>query len=677
MTVVRGGAHADPVTSTPPSPRTPPSPSTPTKVQQRVDALLGPAGPLAAGRHWRDRPEQRALACSIAQAIESGSVFVAEAGTGIGKTYAYLVPALLAGGKVIVSTGSKTLQDQLFTRDLPQVVEALELDVQCALLKGRANYVCRHHLRRHLADGRFARATDVANLRRIDRFSRLTRSGDRAECSDVADDDPVWAFATSTRDNCLGQECADWNECFVVQARRAAQSADVVVVNHHLFAADLALRDTGIAELLPTAQTLIFDEAHQLAQTLIAFLGEAIGSRAVLDLVRDTVQCGHSEAPDQARWDDLAAQVEQSVRSVRAAWPPGALRSPFHRLREPGDFLESLQALLVALQSLTRVLESARERGPNLAKLAPRASELTERLRAWLADGADEGEAVSWAEVFQSAFTLHRTPLSVAQAFSRHREGAERAWIFVSATLSVGGDLGHFVKTLGLDGAHAASFPSPFDYARQGLLYIPKGLPEPTNPAFTLAWIDDCWPLIETNMGRCFVLCTTHRAVKIVADRLRNRIEPPMTLLVQGEGSRSELLERYRRSVAPVLVGAASFWEGVDVVGNALSLLLIDKLPFAPPDDPVLEARSESLRRQGIDPFRAVQIPEAAIALKQGAGRLIRSESDRGVLGIGDSRLLSRGYGKALLASLPPFSQTRDPAQAMAFLLEADHSKSC
>ena len=648
-------------------------PVTPDALAQQVEDALGAASALAAGSAWRDRPNQRAMAGAIAQAISEQSILVAEAGTGIGKTFAYLVPALLAGGKVIISTGTKTLQDQLFARDLPRVVAALGVNVRCALLKGRANYVCRHHLQRNLEDGRFTRPVDISRLHQIDRFSRISSTGDRSDCAQVSDDDPVWSLATSTRENCLGQECADWNQCFVVQARRTAQSADVVVVNHHLFSADLSLRDTGIAELLPTAQTLIFDEAHQLPDTLVTFLGEASGTRALTDLVRDALHIALTEAPDQARWNEICAEMDQRVRLARAQWPVASPRAPANHLLEHPAFAQSLQSVTQALEALTLALEAGCERGPGMARIAERARAVYSRWSGWFSaaqpEAARESEqSVAWAEVHLASLTLHRTPLSVAEPFSRYREGPARAWIFVSATLAVGSDFSHFIRILGLEASRQVCFPSPFDYAAQGLLYVPQNLPAPSDPGFALAWMTACWPLIEVNVGRCFVLCTTLRAVKIVAAWLRERLEPPLTLLVQGEGSRTELLERYREASAPILVGAASFWEGVDVVGDALSLLLIDKLPFAPPDDPVLEARSEALRRQGGDPFRTIQLPAASLALKQGAGRLIRSERDRGVLVIGDARLLNRGYGRTLMASLPPFTLTRQRQVAEAFL---------
>jgi ATP-dependent DNA helicase DinG len=652
----------------------------PDALSHRVEKALGAHGALAAGSTWNDRPDQRAMAGEIARAISEPSTLVAEAGTGIGKTFAYLVPALLAGGKVIISTGTKTLQDQLFARDLPRVIAALGVDVRTALLKGRANYVCRHHLKRNLEDGRFTRAIDISRLRQIDRFSRLSSTGDRSDCSQVSDDDPAWVLATSTRENCLGQDCADWNQCFVVQARRTAQSADVVVINHHLFSADLALRDTGIAELLPSAQTLIFDEAHQLPDTLVTFLGEASGSRALMDLGRDALQVALEEAPDQARWHELGANLDQFVRQARAEWPIASPRAPAHTLLAYPDFANTLQSVTRALEALTSALEAAAERGPGITRMAERARTVCSRWSGWFSEGAVDGAkdaepSVAWAEVHLASLTLHKTPLSVAEPFTRYRDGTARAWIFVSATLAVGDDFSHFAQILGLSESRKVRFPSPFDYPSQGLLYVPTGLPEPSDPVFSRTWIEHCWPLIEANVGRCFVLCTTLRAVRQVADRLRELLEPPLTLMVQGEGSRTELLERFRAAPAPILVGAASFWEGVDVVGDALSLLLIDKLPFAPPDDPVLEAQSEALRRRGGDPFRTIQLPAASLALKQGAGRLIRSERDRGVLVIGDARLINKGYGRTLMASLPPFSVTRERQVAENFLVTAIDTK--
>ncbi len=660
------------------------------RLDAAVAAAFAPEGPLARVQPgFVAREGQREMALAVAGAIvRPDEPLVAEAGTGTGKTFAYLVPALLSGGKVLISTGTRTLQDQLYHRDLPRVRDALGTGTTTALLKGRANYVCRHHLKRNLEEGRFERREDAAVLRRIERFAAISSSGDRSEAPGIAEDAPAWSRATSTRENCLGQDCPELGDCFVFKARQAAQQADVVVVNHHLFCADLALRDEGVAELLPTADALIFDEAHPLPEIATQFFGRSVSTRQLNEFARDLMRIGRADAADAADWLHEAATIEQGVRELRlAAGGPGRLDAA--RLRRHAPLREAAAALVDALG--LPALARAAERSRDLARLRLRADELARRLGRWLdglADAPDDGSAgrdaeediedgieteappILWAEVHQSGVTLHETPLSVAATFRRHREAAPRAWIFTSATLAVAGRFDHFTAAMGLAGARTLRWDSPFDFAHRALLYVPKDCGDPAAPEFARRVADAIWPLIDANDGRAFVLCTSLRMVEQQAVLLQARIRGAgreIALLVQGQASRPALIERFRSLPFPVLVGSASFWEGVDVVGSQLSLVVIDKLPFAAPDDPVLRARIDAMRRTGADPFRQIQLPAAAMALKQGAGRLIRSERDRGVLAICDERLLGKGYGRSLLASLPPFPLSRDRDEAVAF----------
>jgi ATP-dependent DNA helicase DinG len=652
----------------------------------RVSSAFEPDGPLArAHPGFVAREGQRQMAIAVAEAIERGEALVAEAGTGTGKTFAYLVPALLSGGRVLISTGTRTLQDQLFRRDLPAVRAALGLGLRIALLKGRSNYVCHHHLRRNLEDGRFERREDAAVLRRIERFAAISNTGDRADAPGIAEDAPVWAKAVSTRENCLGQDCPDIDRCFVFKARQAAQQADLVVVNHHLFCADLALRDEGVSELLPSAAAVIFDEAHQLPETAVQFFGRSLSTRQLGDFARDLLRIGLADARDAADWTLASGEIEQALRVWRlAAGRTGRRDAPQLRAdREQRRALDDLTALLDRIDAL---LMGAAQRSRDLARLALRGAELHRRLAQWLAlldrtpdepdvqtdeAGDDLGEAVLWSEVHQSGVTLHATPLSVAPAMQRHREQTLRSWIFVSATLSVAGDFAHFTSAIGMPDARTLQLGSPFDYERNARLLVPRSCGDPGSPEFADRLVETCWPLIEANGGRAFVLCTSLRMVDRVSGLLRDRAgrqEAPIELLVQGSAPRAALLERFRVADRPVLVGSASFWEGVDVAGRQLSLVIIDKLPFAPPDDPVLRARIDALRRRGGDPFREIQLPAAAMALKQGAGRLIRSETDRGLLVVCDDRLVTRGYGRSLVRSMPPFTIIRDAGEALAWL---------
>lgn len=643
-----------------------------------IEQLFDANGPLSqAVKGFRPRQSQTEMAKAIASAITSQQTLIAEAGTGTGKTFAYLVPALLWGGKVILSTGTKNLQDQLYLRDIPTVRKALQAPVSVALLKGRANYVCHFHLERTLQNGRLTSRDDVGYLREISRFVKTTSSGDKAELSKVPESALVWNLVTSTRDTCLGAECQYYQDCFVMKARKEAQQADVVVVNHHLFFADVALKDTGVAELLPSANTVIFDEAHQLPETATLFFGETISTSQVLELCRDVLAEGLAHARDGADWAKLVAPVERAARDLRLAFPQDVVRLAINQIAPSSVFFPTLEKLQEELRSMIAVLETQAERAETIEQCRNRAIELADKLAAWDraqtvdADKLSPGqERVLWVEAFSSSLQLHQTPLSIAPIFSKQREGSPRAWIFTSATLAVKNDFNHYTSQMGLWNEPAQSWPSPFDYGRQGLLYVPDNLPQPNSLNYTDAVIDAALPMIEASGGRAFFLCTTLRAVNRAAERLREEFEQrklPFPLMVQGEAGRTELLDRFRAAGNAVLIGSQSFWEGVDVRGEALSLVIIDKLPFSPPDDPVLAARIEALEKKGLNGFMHHQLPAAIINLKQGAGRLIRDETDRGVLMICDPRLISKPYGRRIWQSLPSFKRTREAAVARDF----------
>lgn len=636
-----------------------------------VDQLFSPGGSLSqAVGGFRPRQSQTEMAKAIANAITQQRTLIAEAGTGTGKTFAYLVPALLWGGKVIVSTGTKNLQDQLYLRDIPTVRKALNAPVSVALLKGRSNYVCHFHLERTLQNGRMTSRDDVGHLREISRFMKTTMSGDKAELSKVPETALIWNLVTSTRDTCLGQECAYYQDCFVMKARKEAQQADVVVVNHHLFFADVALKDTGVAELLPSANTVIFDEAHQLPETATLFFGDTVSTSQVLELCRDVLAEGLSHARDGADWGSVVLPVERAARDLRLAFPQDVVRLAIDQIASSSTFFPGLETLKEELEKMMVTLEAQAERAETIEQCRVRAIELSGQLAAWNASGTGKAgtpeggpERVLWIEAFSSSLQLHQTPLSIAPIFNKQREGVPRAWIFTSATLAVKNDFHHYTSQMGLWDEPSQSWPSPFDYAQQGLLYVPNNLPQPNSFEYTDAVIDAALPVIEAAGGRTFLLCTTIRAVNRAAERLRDEFEKrklPFPLMVQGEAGRTELLDRFRAAGNAVLIGSQSFWEGVDVRGEALSLVIIDKLPFSPPDDPVLAARIAALERKGLNGFMHHQLPEAIINLKQGAGRLIRDETDRGVLMICDPRLISKPYGKRIWQSLPGFKRTRD-----------------
>jgi ATP-dependent DNA helicase DinG len=641
-------------------------------------AIFGEGGTLARelpGFHFRQ--QQLEMAQAVARTIATRGQLVAEAGTGTGKTFAYLVPALLYGGKVIVSTGTKTLQDQLFERDLPLVRDALKVPVTISLLKGRANYVCHYHLERATHEDRLPSRDDARHLKKIIAFSRATQRGDRAELADVPEHASIWPLVTSTRDNCLGQNCAYHADCFVLKARRDALEADVVVVNHHLFFADVMLRDEGVSELLPNCNTVILDEAHQLPDTATLFFGEQVGGGQLAELARDAEVVCRTAARDVPDLPDAASELLPAIQKLRlaAGGIPGKFARDVALARE--GFAAALDGLAAALDRLATELGHFAERGEELALVARRAEEAARQVARWIdADGGvpqgpDDGDWIRWIDVTPYGFQLQASPLSVAPLFRRQVESTARAWIFTSATLAVGRDFSLYTGQLGLDHATTGAWDSPFDYSAQGLLYVPRGLPAPNSLDHTDAVVDAALPLLRAAGGRAFLLFTTLRALTHARARLaeafaREGLDYP--LLVQGEGSKSELLVRFRQLGNAVLLGSASFWEGVDVPGDALSLVVIDKLPFAPPDDPLFAARLDRLKADGGNPFMEWQLPQAAIALKQGAGRLIRTETDRGVLIICDPRLVDKPYGKRIWQALPPMARTREEADAVAFL---------
>ncbi|HTY99874.1 MAG TPA: ATP-dependent DNA helicase [Rhodocyclaceae bacterium] len=638
-----------------------------------LEAVFAADGPLArAIPGYRLRPQQVEMAGRIEAAIDACRALVAEAGTGTGKTFAYLVPALLSGGKVIISTGTKTLQDQLFNRDLPTVRDALGVSATIALLKGRANYVCPYHLARAAGEGRFASRAEAHHIRVIERFAKSTATGDKAECSQVPEDSGAWAQATSTRDNCLGQECPHYKGCFVVNARRAAMEADVVVVNHHLFFADVMLRDEGLSELLPACNTVIFDEAHQLPEVAGFFFGQAVGTHQIVELARDTRLEAVANAKDYAPLLEACKALEKSAKDFRLAFHK-EMRLAEAQWRDHADGQRQLESLTAALTDFARHLESQAPRSEGLGSCLRRCQEIGAGLKNWqkppVSDDPEE-TFVRWAEVTSYSVTLNLTPLSVSGIFQRQMAGHPRAWIFTSATLAVGRDFGHYRGELGLAEAETGQWGSPFDYGRCALLYCPPQMPDPNSPLYHEAVAEAAWPAIRAAGGRAFVLCTSLRAMRRIHELLKEKIEgcsAEFPLLLQGEGSKSELLERFRGLGNAVLVASQSFWEGVDVRGEALSLVVIDKLPFAPPDDPVLSARIDHLKRQGRNAFYEYQLPRAVISMKQGAGRLIRDETDRGVLMVCDPRMVEKPYGRRIWQSLPPMGRTREIGEVEGF----------
>ncbi len=631
---------------------------------QTLDDVFGPRGPLARTLPgFTPRRSQLAMASRVALALENRAPLVIEAGTGTGKTFAYLVPALLSGRRVLISTGTRTLQDQLFNKDLPLVAGAIGVPARVALLKGRSNYLCTYRLRQAGGQKSFAGTRD-RTLARVERWAGFTKTGDLSEVPDLSDAHPLWPQVTSTRENCLGKGCADLGKCHVVEARRKAIESDVVIVNHHLLLADLALKEDGFGDLLGAADAVILDEAHQIPDLATQFFGTRLGSRQVDLLMRDTRhELAQSRAPAATLSVELGA-VEKSLLALsdilRASPRPDWLAADTPLADAAQDLSQSLRSLNSGID------EHSREAG--FAQLAGRATELAARLDAVV--HAEENEGARSVEITQRGFTLSLLPFDIAARFASMTGDTHAAWVFTSATLSVGEDFAHFTSRLGLGEAETLAIASPFDFETQALLYLPAQLPDPSAPAHTGAVVDVAVPLIEASAGGAFVLFTSHRALQRAAQLMRDRWTElgDFPLLVQGEAPREQLLRTFRESGNAVLLGTSSFWEGVDVKGDALRLVIIEKLPFSSPDDALTKARIEHLKANGGNAFREYQLPEAALALKQGVGRLIRSETDRGVVVICDPRLVDKPYGRVFRASLPPLPVTRASGEAEKFL---------
>ncbi|HET9819043.1 MAG TPA: ATP-dependent DNA helicase [Rhodanobacteraceae bacterium] len=628
-----------------------------------ASVLLGADGPFASEvPNFAPRETQQRMADAVDESIADHDALVVEAGTGTGKTFAYLVPALLSGKRVIVSTGTRNLQDQLFHRDLPRVLSILGVKADVALLKGRANYLCKYRLQQTVESGQFKSRAQADDLQKVRAWGTRTRAGDRAELIEVPEGSPLWPRVTSTAENCLGTECPFYDECFVFKARRRAQDADLVVVNHHLLLSDLALKREGFGAILPEVDAYILDEAHQLPDLAGQYFSVGISARQARELASDTLAECAGQPGALALLQPALDGVNDGIRKARLAFDTLPTRGAFAQLEADAGAAEALETLGNALADLAGVLAGQAERSKGLASVHARCVVLDQRLQRIA--GSDGDEEVRWYELSDRGFELSATPLDLAPQLQRLRAAADAAWIHTSATLAVAGRFDHFTRQMGLVDPVTLDLGSPFDYAHQALCYLPQGLPEPAARDYTARVIETVRPVLEASKGRAFLLFTSHRALRLAADLLA---DAPWPLFVQGTAPRHQLLSDFRDSGNGVLLGAASFWEGVDVAGEALSCVVIDKLPFASPDDPVLQARLDAVRRAGGNPFRDWQIPAAAIALKQGAGRLIRDVHDRGVLVLCDPRIATRGYGKLFLASLPPMPRTRELADVEKF----------
>ncbi|WGE90033.1 ATP-dependent DNA helicase [Actinobacillus arthritidis] len=614
---------------------------------------------------FRPRVAQLEMAQAVGRAVKFATPAVVEAGTGTGKTFAYLVPALLSGKKTIVSTGSKNLQDQLFNRDLPTIQKALKYKGKVALLKGRANYLCLERLDQVVAMGVLGDKSVLADLSKVSKWHTSTKTGDLSECITIAEDSPILPQLVSTTESCLGSDCPHFKDCYVVQARRRAMEADVVVVNHHLFCADMAVKETGFGELIPEAELVIFDEAHQLPDIASQYFGQSLSSRQLFDICKDTNIVYRTELKDLAQLGKAADHLQKVVQDFRLLMgAEGSIRGNLRELFNDQKVVDGLTKVAENIDFLSEVIKKSLGRSETLDKIFERLAEVKVQLKK-LSDTTVVGYCY-WYEANGRSFGLHITPLTVADKFGEQLKNQQIGWVFTSATLEVGGKFDHFCQRLGIENAEQMVLQSPFDYANQSLLCVPRYLPD-TNKSHTLTELGKLlMPVIEANNGRCFLLCTSYFMMRGLADFLREHSK--LSVLLQGETSKARLLEKFIAEENSVLVATQSFWEGIDVRGDALSLVIIDKLPFTSPDEPLLKARMEDCRLQGGEPFNDIQIPEAVITLKQGVGRLIRDVTDRGVVIICDSRLVMRNYGQTFLKSLPPSTRTRDLNKVIQFL---------
>ena len=688
-----------------------------TPLVERVALAFDEKGPLTkAVKGFCVREGQREFAVEAARAVEEKTILVAEAGTGTGKTFAYLTPALLAGATCVISTAGKSLQDQLCAKDLPALRDALGVPVKVALLKGRANYVCHFRLELTASEGRLPEQDSYLKLRKIQRFAAVSRTGDRAELPDVPEDDRLWPLVTSTRENCLGKDrCPNYDDCFVKKAREDAMQSQVVVVNHHLYLSSMALKreSDAIDGMLPQAALTVIDEAHQLPGIASSFFGTSFSTYDVENVSMEARRLGRTKCNDGAEWEILYDRVLKAGREFRLDAQRIGLaegeRLDVDEIEGFGELYPGFERLRAAFAAMGEAMRANEGRDNELDTLAERHAELMEQMEAWTAifvkcrngaaDEASEGEAagdaevggeagpeagaasgadaeVRWLEVSQHGIRFNLTPLSFAEEFREMREREGGAWVFTSATLSSAGRFDLFKQRLGIGECVERTWESPFNYWEQGCFYLPQ-MPSPANNTVvhTHNVIEKVWPLINAAGGRTFVLCTSLAAVRAAADELQARLEAngnPYPLFVQGDGPKMRLIEEFRAHGNAVLVGSMSFWEGVDVKGEALSLVVIDKIPFAPPNDPVMMARSRAVEASGRRPFDEITLPEAVITLKQGAGRLIRSEGDRGMLVICDPRILNKGYGKVVRDSLPDFYCTRREEKALEFFLNPE-----
>jgi ATP-dependent DNA helicase DinG len=640
------------------------------KKQKIIEEFFKNSGPLSEGViNFHEREDQVEMAKIVNEAIEEKNSLIVEAGTGVGKTFSYLVPALINGGKVVISTATKNLQDQLFFKDIPTIRDALKIPIDINILKGRSNYICQLRMENALLEGQFLNKEDAKYIHEIKKISDHSESGEISEFNNIPEKSTVWPFVTSTKENCMGQDCEFYKSCFLIKARKKAITSEVVIVNHHLFFADLVLKDAELSEILPKASTVIFDEAHQIPEIASIFFGQNISTNQIIYLIQDAQQILSSHIKDKEKLVELSKSIIDIANSLSSFFDQRNQRIGVEKIEKLDSFKEKILDLTRELERLYKFFNAYSEQDLEFKKLLDRTKEVISKLKNWN-KGTDQNY-VYWIEIFFKSIQFNITPISVADNFRRFQQTNETAWIFTSATLAVNSSFNHFQSLMGLENAKTKLLKSPFNYSENAYLYVPKDMPEPSSRLFNIHLVSQVYPLLVAAKGRAFILSTSIKSMNEITTLLKDEFEKNniiYPILTQGTGSKTKLLEQFKTHGNAILIGSLSFWEGVDVRGSELSLVIIDKLPFQSPGDPIFESKINMLSAKGINAFMTFQLPKAIISLKQGAGRLIRDEMDKGVLMICDQRIVSKPYGKKFWRSLPDFKRTREQDDVIEFL---------
>ena len=637
------------------------------KIIEEFFKSSGPLSKLVSNFHQRE--DQVDMAKIINETIEEKNSLIIEAGTGVGKTFSYLLPALMNGGKVVISTATKNLQDQLFFKDIPTIRNALKIPIDINILKGRSNYICQLRMENSLLEGQFLNKQDASYIHEIKKISDHSDSGEISEFNNIPENSTIWPFVTSTKENCMGQDCEFYKSCFLIKARKKAITSEVVIVNHHLFFADLVLKDAELSEILPKASTVVFDEAHQIPEIASIFFGQNISTNQIIYLIQDTQQILSSHIKDKEKLIKLSKSIIDITNSLGAFFDIKNQRIGIEKIEKIESFKTIIINLISELDKLCIFLNSYSEQDMDFKKLLDRTTEVILKLKNWN-KGTDQNY-VYWIEIFLRSVQFNITPMSIADNFRKFQEENEIAWIFTSATLAVNSSFEHFQSLMGLEKAEMKLLESPFNYSENAYLYVPKEMPESSSRLFNIQLIGQIYPLLIASKGRAFILSTSIKSMNEITSMLKDEFEKnniTYPILTQGSVPKTQLLEQFKKHGNAILIGSLSFWEGVDVRGPELSLVIIDKLPFQSPGDPIFESKINMLSTKGINAFMTFQLPKAVISLKQGAGRLIRDEMDKGVLMICDERIVSKPYGKKFWRSLPNFKRTRERDDVIEFL---------